>query len=50
MDQAVEADRVLLVKSRFTSDGADLHWSLLFVPSGETLRALAAALAFPEAR
>jgi chemotaxis protein CheC len=50
MDQAVEADRVLLVKSRFTSDGADLRWSLLFVPSGATLRALAAALAFPEGR
>jgi chemotaxis protein CheC len=50
MDQAVEADRVLLVKSRFTADGADLQWSLLFVPSGETLRALAASLAFPEPR
>ncbi|WP_406697989.1 chemotaxis protein CheC [Singulisphaera sp. Ch08] len=48
MDQAIEADRLLLIKSRFTSDGAELHWSLLFVPSGEALRTLSSSLADSE--
>ncbi|AGA24755.1 chemotaxis protein CheC, inhibitor of MCP methylation [Singulisphaera acidiphila] len=50
MDQAMEADRLLLVKSRFTADGAALHWSLLFVPSGESLRTLSSSLADPARR
>jgi chemotaxis protein CheC len=50
MDQAMAADTVLLVKSRFTSDGAELRWSLLFVPSGESLRTLSSALAIPDSR
>ncbi|SIO40447.1 chemotaxis protein CheC [Singulisphaera sp. GP187] len=45
MDQAMEADSLLLVKSRFSADGAELRWSLLFVPSGEALRTLSSSLA-----
>lgn len=50
MDQAMEADRLLLIKSQFTSDGAELHWSLLLVPSAEALRTLSTSLADPEPR
>lgn len=50
MDQAMEADRLLLIKSRFTSDGAELQWSLLFVPSGEALRTLSSSLTESEPR
>jgi len=48
MDQAMEADRLLLIKSRFTSEGGDLRWLLLFVPSGEALRTLSTSLTLPE--
>ena len=48
MDQAMDRDRVLLVKSRFNADGADLEWWLVFVPSGETLAGLGSGLAIPE--
>ncbi len=45
MDQAIELDRLLLVQTRFTSEqGMELDWSLLLVPSGASLAALAAAL------
>ena len=50
-DQAAELDRVLVIRSRFTAGPAgsdadsateiDLNWTLLFVPSGASLRALA---------
>lgn len=50
MDQAIDADSLLLIKSRFTSDGAELDWSLLFVPSGEALHTLASSLSLPERR
>lgn len=44
MDQAMSLDRLLLVESRFTAEQLALDWSLLFVPSGDTLQALAAEL------
>jgi chemotaxis protein CheC len=44
MDQAMEADRVLLVRSRFLREGDDLAWWLLFVPRGATLAELAGSL------
>jgi chemotaxis protein CheC len=47
MDQAVTLDRLLVVKSRFTTDHRALNWFLLLVPSGESLHALAAALDAP---
>lgn len=47
MDQAMEADSLLLVKSRFASDGAELDWSLLLVPSGEALHTLSSSLSLP---
>jgi chemotaxis protein CheC len=43
MDQAMESDRLLVITSTFSTDGARLDWSLLFVPSSasvETLHAL----------
>jgi chemotaxis protein CheC len=45
MDQAVRSDQVLLIKSSFSIDDARLDWSLLFVPSGESLETLCAVLA-----
>jgi chemotaxis protein CheC len=50
MDQAIALDRVLLVKSQFVSGHGELNWSLLFVPSGASLDALASSLAALEAR
>ncbi|WP_435018269.1 chemotaxis protein CheC [Tundrisphaera sp. TA3] len=41
MDQALELDRLLLVKTRFESDDRDLDWSLLLVPSRGSLDWLA---------
>ncbi len=41
MEQASVMDRVLLVKSRFQAEGADLDWALLFVPTPDSLRTLA---------
>lgn len=37
MDQAVSADRVLLVESRFEAEGEELRWSLLFIPSAASM-------------
>jgi chemotaxis protein CheC len=45
MDQAVHGDQLLLIKSSFSIDDARLDWSLLFVPSGESLETLCAVLA-----
>lgn len=51
-DQAMELERVLVIRSRFTVEPldspADLNWTLLFVPSGASLRALAGAFDEPE--
>lgn len=44
MDQALELDRLLLVKTRFESDDRDLDWSLLLVPSRGSLEWLARAM------
>jgi chemotaxis protein CheC len=44
MDQATRFDWLLLVKSQFSSDHMELNWSLLLIPSGESLEALSRAL------
>lgn len=36
LDQAIQSDRVLLVRTRFEADSAALDWSLVFVPSSAT--------------
>jgi chemotaxis protein CheC len=41
MDQAVASDQVLLVRAQFATEQDELRWWLLFVPSGESLAALA---------
>ncbi|MFO0951953.1 MAG: chemotaxis protein CheC [Isosphaeraceae bacterium] len=40
MDQAATTDRVLLINTQFRAEQTRLDWSLLFVPSGDSLRAL----------
>jgi chemotaxis protein CheC len=45
MDQAIRLDRLLLLRTRFETERAELDWSLLLVPSGEALGRLAEALA-----
>jgi chemotaxis protein CheC len=47
MEQAIELDQVLLIHSRFRvgSQALDLNWTLLFIPSRESLYVLAALLA-----
>jgi chemotaxis protein CheC len=45
MDQAQSSDRLLLINSLFSTEEAKLDWSLLFVPSGESLSSLCTALA-----
>lgn len=47
MDQALGADRVLLVRSRFEADSGDLNWSLVFVPGGDSLATLHRGLGAP---
>lgn len=51
-DQAMELGQVLVIRSRFAVEpldsAADLNWTLLFVPSGASLRALAGAFDEPE--
>jgi len=60
-DQAMELEKVLVIRSRFTasppgsdfgtSADVDLNWTLLFVPSGASLRALAGSFdppAYPQ--
>lgn len=49
MDQAMEADRVLLVRSRFAGESGDLNWWLLFVPRGSALTELSEAMQFGHA-
>jgi chemotaxis protein CheC len=49
MDQAMARDRLLLIKSRFTAEGAALDWSLLFVPGALAFGGLLAGLASPDA-
>jgi chemotaxis protein CheC len=46
MEQALELDQVLLIHSRFGSGSAelDLNWTLLFIPSRESLHALTMSL------
>jgi chemotaxis protein CheC len=46
MDQALELDEVLLVRSAFTAARADLDldWTLLVVPDRPSLQALATSL------
>jgi chemotaxis protein CheC len=52
MEQAVELDQVLLIHSEFQAleEGLNLDWTLLFVPSRDSLRALAASLDELESR
>ncbi len=45
MDQAIRLDRLLLVRTRFETECTELDWTLLLVPSGETLAELASSLA-----
>jgi chemotaxis protein CheC len=44
MNQAMLSDRVMLARTRFTSDGQALNWSLLYVPGAETMGALGSVL------
>jgi chemotaxis protein CheC len=50
MEQAVQLDRLLLVKTQFASEQGELNWSLLLVPTGESLQALGSALTALEPR
>ena len=47
MEQAIELDQVLLVHSQFKAgrQSLNLNWTLLFIPSRDSLHVLAAALA-----
>lgn len=47
MEQALELDQVLLIRSEFKADGkeANLNWTLLFIPTRESLHELDKALA-----
>jgi chemotaxis protein CheC len=44
MDQAMELDRLLLVKTLFVADDQELNWSLLLVPDRRSLEWLASVL------
>jgi chemotaxis protein CheC len=52
MEQALELDQVLLVHSQFRTgrQGLNLDWTLLFIPSRESLHVLATSLAQLERR
>jgi chemotaxis protein CheC len=52
MDQALDLDQVLLIRSEFVGarQGLNLNWTLLFVPSRTALDALATSLARLESR
>jgi chemotaxis protein CheC len=52
MEQAMELDQVLLIHSQFQAgkQGLNLNWTLLFIPSRNSLHALAASLARLESR
>jgi chemotaxis protein CheC len=47
MEQALELDQILLIRSEFAAlrPGVNLNWTLLFVPSRESLRELTTLLA-----
>ena len=47
MEQAIELDQVLLIHSQFRAgkQALNLNWTLLFIPSRESLHVLAASLA-----
>jgi chemotaxis protein CheC len=47
MDQALKLDRLLLVRTRFEADENRLDWTLLLVPSSDSLGWLASALGDP---
>ncbi len=47
IDQATRGDRLLAIHSTFSTDEAELDWSLLFVPSGDSLEKLHALLQAP---
>ncbi|WP_435009906.1 chemotaxis protein CheC [Tundrisphaera lichenicola] len=40
MDQAMQSDQLLVIRSTFTTEETRLDWSLLFVPSGVSLETL----------
>jgi chemotaxis protein CheC len=46
MEQALELDQVLLIRSEFAADrqGLSLNWTLLFIPSRAALESLASSL------
>ncbi len=52
MEQALELDQVLLIRSDFGGDqqGLNLNWTLLFIPSRAALESLATSLAQLESR
>jgi chemotaxis protein CheC len=52
MEQALELNQVLMIRSEFTGggQGLNLNWTLLFVPTREALNVLAASLAQLEAQ
>jgi len=52
MEQALELDQVLLIHSEFGvgKKGLNLNWTLLFIPSRDSLHELAASLARLESR
>ena len=52
LEQALELDQVLLIHSEFgaSKQGLNLNWTLLFIPSRESLHELAASLARLESR
>ena len=40
LDQAMISDQVLLINTRFLTDGDTLEWSLIFVPTGDSIEIL----------
>jgi chemotaxis protein CheC len=47
MEQAIRLDQLLLARTRFEAEHLELDWSLLLVPSGESLELIAAMLSEP---
>jgi chemotaxis protein CheC len=50
MEQAVRLDRLMVARTLFEAERMELDWSLLLVPTGESLEEIAAALSKPESR
>ena len=48
MEQAVRFDRLVVARTLFESEQMELDWSLLLVPTGDSLEAIAAALSEPK--